>query len=512
MRAAIYVRLSNRDKTEGDSIESQLQLCRDEAARLDHDIVAEYTDDGYSGTLGIDDRPGLNEAYTDAKKSKFEIIIARSLARLSRANRGRIYDVLEPFEELGIQFYTFKEQLIDLDNILTPIRSIINADELDKIAERMTRGKYNKDKITHGGQVMFGYERVRIHPDTVFKIVPAEAAIVRNIYKDFLDGLDYSEIAAKVAKTGIPKHTDSEWNNYDIKRILVHEIYTGRYLYGKHQTKKSQKLFEPNYKNVPRIIDDKTFNAAQVKVKSLNRRSNRRAPSGEYLLRGLIHCDKCGGLYNTDTAHVGGKKYLYYVHTNYKLDKYKTCANRKVRLNQKIVDERIKAELIGLSKASPAEIVKEHKAKTKPALAKLKKNERLQGKIKADQARIRKLVTAGKFEADDYLLEKERLENELQVLKDEAEELKVVTSPKYFSMMPPDLEEDYYRHLETQIETDDFDYDTWCLFVDEWGVEVKVIKGAKTKLKAELMLISDLGSLSVGGTNGNAILSKRVVV
>ncbi len=512
MRAAIYVRLSNRDKTEGDSIESQLQLCRDEAGRLDYDIVAEYKDDGFSGTLGISERPGLNDAYTDAKKGKFEIVIARSLARLSRAGRGRIYDVLEPFEELGVQFYTFKEQLIDLDNILTPIRSIINADELDKIAERMTRGKYNKDKITHGGPVMFGYERIRKHPDTTFKIVPAEAAIVKKIYKYFLGGLDYSEIAGKVAKTGIKKHTDSEWNNYDIKGILVHEIYTGKYLYGKNQSTKSKKLFKPSYKDVPRIIDDKTWLNAQVKIKSLNRRSNRRAPSGDYLLRGLIHCDKCDGLYNTDTASVGGKKYLYYIHTNYKLEKYKTCPNRKVRLNQKIVDERVKAELIELSKISPAEIIKEHKAKTKPALAKLKKNERAQNRIKAAQVRIRKLVTEGKFEADDYLLEKERLDNELQIFKDEAEELEVITSPRHFSMMPPDVEEDYYRYMETQIEKDDFDHDTWCLFVDDWGVEVKVIKGAKTKLKAELQLISELGSLSIGGTNGDAILSKRAVV
>lgn len=78
----MYARVStNRDQT----VENQLLALRDWADAQRHDVVAEYTDEGISGSKGRDKRPGLDDMVRDATLGRLDMIATTSLDRLGRS-------------------------------------------------------------------------------------------------------------------------------------------------------------------------------------------------------------------------------------------------------------------------------------------------------------------------------------------------------------------------------------------------------------------------------------------
>ena len=88
MKAALYVRTSTNDQT----TENQERELRAVAARLGHEIVEVYADNGISGAKGRDRRPAFDRLCRDATRRRFDIIMAWSVDRLGRslAGSGRI--------------------------------------------------------------------------------------------------------------------------------------------------------------------------------------------------------------------------------------------------------------------------------------------------------------------------------------------------------------------------------------------------------------------------------------
>ena len=84
-KVAEYLRLSrdDGDKMESDSIRNQRELIRDYLAKHD-DLkhVAEYVDDGYSGSNF--DRPGFKRMMEDIQAGKVNCIIVKDLSRFGR--------------------------------------------------------------------------------------------------------------------------------------------------------------------------------------------------------------------------------------------------------------------------------------------------------------------------------------------------------------------------------------------------------------------------------------------
>ena len=81
MKAALYVRTSTVDQTT-DNQERELQAV---AARLGHEIVEVYADNGISGAKGRDRRPAFDRLCRDATRRRFDIIMAWSVDRLGRS-------------------------------------------------------------------------------------------------------------------------------------------------------------------------------------------------------------------------------------------------------------------------------------------------------------------------------------------------------------------------------------------------------------------------------------------
>jgi DNA invertase Pin-like site-specific DNA recombinase len=105
--AAIYVRVS----TDGQSVENQVQELRQIAERRGWEIVETYSDAGISGAKGRDKRPGLDRMLNDAKRRKFDVIMAWAIDRLGRS----LIDLLGTIQELeacGVDLF-LEQQAID---------------------------------------------------------------------------------------------------------------------------------------------------------------------------------------------------------------------------------------------------------------------------------------------------------------------------------------------------------------------------------------------------------------
>lgn len=311
--AAIYVRLSNEDRVKGDNLDEQIQTCQEYADNKGLEVVGIYADDGVSGAKI--NRPGLNDAITDADEGKFIVLIVRSHTRFSRdvTAAGLLQ---EQFELAGVNIHY--ENLggpIDRDTsagIWTDGVMKIKAEaERADIRDRVNRGKYRaarEGKIVISWRVPYGYARKRHNADkpreayTSLEVVPAEAAVVRRIFEDFLKGANYSQIARELNEKGILRHEPTPWTVKNVSQIIRSKTYAGTWHYGRYKAKTrrvgmkdvTERWTVPDNDpsvvkvEVEPIIYQATFDDAQIKAQTIAR-INAKQHEYFYLLRGLFY-------------------------------------------------------------------------------------------------------------------------------------------------------------------------------------------------------------------------------
>jgi predicted site-specific integrase-resolvase len=104
MNAAIYARVSTTEQKGGYSLPIQVQACREYAARLGLEVVAEFQDD-ISGATRLDERIGGRMLLELAANSRIEAVIIWRLDRLSRPPEheySRLLTAIEHFRRHGV--------------------------------------------------------------------------------------------------------------------------------------------------------------------------------------------------------------------------------------------------------------------------------------------------------------------------------------------------------------------------------------------------------------------------
>jgi DNA invertase Pin-like site-specific DNA recombinase len=103
-RVAIYARVSTTDQT----CENQLRDLRDYCRARAWQEVAEYIDEGASGTT--DRRPALDRLMTTVKARRVDVVVVAAFDRFSRSVR-HLVETLEHFRHLRIEFISLREQI-----------------------------------------------------------------------------------------------------------------------------------------------------------------------------------------------------------------------------------------------------------------------------------------------------------------------------------------------------------------------------------------------------------------
>jgi len=240
-RAAIYLRLSRDDKTTGESesISGQRMYLEEFCRKNGFDIVAEYIDDGFSGTSF--QRPDFIRMLDDAKKGLFCTIITKDMSRLGRDYIATGEYIERYFPENGLRYIAANDGVDTAKdsggNEMIAFRAVFNdmyAKDISKKVRAALDAKRNAGKFI-GSLAPYGYKKSE---NDKGKLVPDEKTkdVVDRIFCEFVGGKSMLSIAKSLTSDGVltpsaykfgREKGSAVWNSVMIKRILSNPTYVG---------------------------------------------------------------------------------------------------------------------------------------------------------------------------------------------------------------------------------------------------------------------------------------------
>lgn len=222
-RAAVYVRVSTEDQAkEGYGLAVQRERCRAQATAKGLAVVAEFADEGISGTLDATGRPGLADLLAAAHMREIDTVIVLSLDRLARKTR-LVLEIVEALTRAGVALVSVKESL-DTDTpqgqfTLTIFAALAQL-ERDVIVQRTTDGRNSRGRKDgeRGGRVPMGYRRIG---DGLVEVDPTAAGVVRSIFARRADGWTLQRIADALNASATPNPQGGRrWEPATVRAVL----------------------------------------------------------------------------------------------------------------------------------------------------------------------------------------------------------------------------------------------------------------------------------------------------
>lgn len=241
LRAAIYARFST-DMQRDASIEDQIRSCREHAARQGLEVVEIYSDKAISGASLM--RSGIQKLLRDAQGNAFDVVLSEALDRLSR-NQADIAAIFQKLQFREVMIETVSEGVISEMHI--GLKGTLNSLFIRDLAVKTRRGLKGRALAgkSAGGKA-YGYKNVIRYDDAGEpirgdrKIDPAEARVVKRIFKDYAAGLSPRKIAEALNDEGIPGPTGRGWRTSTLHGnrergtgILNNELYIGRQIWNR---------------------------------------------------------------------------------------------------------------------------------------------------------------------------------------------------------------------------------------------------------------------------------------
>jgi site-specific DNA recombinase len=316
MRVSIYARYSS-DKQREASIEDQVRLCEERAAREGWRVVKRYTDHAISGASLV--RTGIQALMQDAQSGKFDLVLTESLDRISR-DQEDIAGLYKRLRFAGVKIYTLSEgEIAELHIGFTGTMSALYLKSLGEKTWRGQSGRVRSGKS--GGGNCYGYDVVKKlnkagepeHGER--RVNDEEAAIISYIFNEYATGKSPTVTAHALNKRNIPGPAGKAWGpstiNGNWRRgtgILNNELYIGRLVWNRLAYIKNpdtgKRVSRLNKKSaliitdVPelRIIDQDLWERVKERQQDLRKLPSfheRQRP--RMLLSYLLKCSCCGG-------------------------------------------------------------------------------------------------------------------------------------------------------------------------------------------------------------------------
>lgn len=307
MNAVIYARYSSHNQRD-ESIEGQLRECHAFAAANGLTVIHEYCDRALSGTT--DNRPEFQQLIEDSRRGQFQAVIMYTLDRFAR-NRYDSAIYKSKLKKNGVRIYYAKQPLpegpesIILESVLEGYAEYYS----ENLSRNIKRGLMENalQGIAPGGNCMpLGYQ---VGPDRKHQIEPVGAAVVRDIFQKYADGIPVSRIITYCNEKGYKTIRGGSFNKNSLKTLLKNEAYIGTYRF----------MGVTMEHTIPPIIDKDLFERVQETI-SRNAKTKARAKAHEdYLLTGTVFCGHCNSpMVGESGTSKTGKFYHYY-----------TCISRK---------------------------------------------------------------------------------------------------------------------------------------------------------------------------------------
>ncbi len=334
MKVAIYCRLSEEDRNkqfetdDSNSIQNQKAMLKQYADEQGWDVYEIYSDDDYTGSDRR--RPAFNRLLKDAEDRKFNIVLCKTQSRFTRELELVEKYIHGLFPLWGIRFVSI------VDNADTAnkgnkksrqINGLVNEwyleDMSDNIKSVLTSRRQNGFHI--GAFALYGYKK---DPDQKGHLIIDEeaAAVVREVFTLFSQGMGKTAIARLLNDRGIPNPTEYKrrnglrykqpdnknstlWKYFAISDMLINEIYIGNMVQGKYGSiSYKTKINKPRPKSEwyivegthEPIIDRELWDRVQAMVAE---RAKPFSTGNIGLFAKKVRCVNCGYIMRSSKSH-----------------------------------------------------------------------------------------------------------------------------------------------------------------------------------------------------------------
>lgn len=412
-RAAIYTRYSSHMQFKR-STPDQIYQCKEAAEQNGWTIDEAHirSDEEKTGRT-LHGRNALAEllALAKMKPKPFDVIMVDDPSRLGR-DQADALNILKRLKFHGVELYITSYRLCSNQPFFREMFSqMAHRAEEESLQHgwRVRRGKKGRFRDGyHPGGACFGYviepiedtSRRGVHGR--FEIIGCkqrineeQAAIVRRIFAEYIDGRSSTQIARALNKDEVPPpqgartRCEASWSKEATYSILTNERYIGNVYWnrtyqipdpdtGKMKSRlRSEKEVMYRHDEDLRIIPDEVFQAAKEQRKRLHRDNrvqtlggmSRTAAARQYLLSGLLKCGVCG-----NNMPVLGGRPIYYGCKMYR--QRGTCSN-SVTIRLDVLEQALKDSLSAIFKDPTfrplivAEVIEEvHRLKAKEQILK----------------------------------------------------------------------------------------------------------------------------------------------
>jgi site-specific DNA recombinase len=281
-RCGLYLRVSTGPQVEGCSLKTQKRQLLLYASARGYQVHDLYVDAGLSAKNMK--RPELQRLLADVEKGCVDIVLVWTVDRISRSMRD-LLSLIETFREHGVEFAAVEQQFDTSDPIGLLTLNILGSFaqfEREILVERTKEGHLRRLHRSDWscGPVPFGYRKV----DGKLVEEPAEAEVVRRIFRLFLNLRTMKGVARRLNEEGVRTRAGKLWSDNQVKYILTNPVYAGANVYGRHKKGDTRVKERSEWAIVPGMRDPLVASTLFEQVQEVIRpkarfRSSRRRPS-----------------------------------------------------------------------------------------------------------------------------------------------------------------------------------------------------------------------------------------
>ena len=260
LRAGIYARVSTVEQAEsGTSLATQIEHCRTHATSKGWSVVAEFVDEGVSGTSA--QRPSLDAMFAAVHQGELDAVVVLRLDRFARSMR-HLCGMIADLDAAGVQFVTVDGHFDTATSQGRLMRNILGSFaefERDMIVERTSAGlrRVAADGYWPGGTVPYGWRLDRSAGRSRLVIDDQAADTLRLIITLIVDrGQTTGEVATHLNTMGITPPRADRWHHNMIRHLLSRTPLSGNWTYAKPRRGSQQPMGAPLDVPIPPVVDE----------------------------------------------------------------------------------------------------------------------------------------------------------------------------------------------------------------------------------------------------------------
>ena len=266
-----------------------------------------YADEGITGT-STTHRTEFKRLIADCNAGKIDLVLVKSISRFARDTVDCLHTVRR-LKEKGIAV-RFERENIDSTSedgeLLLTLLASFAQEESRSIGDNIRWGVRRRfaEGIPNGHKAPYGYT----WDGEMFRIVPAEGKVVKEIYRRYLAGESAYAIANSLAEHGIMGRQGRPIEQTTVKDILSNCSYTGTMALQKNYITEGH-IRKRNKGELPMYLVEGTFEPLVSKTdfdkaQEIRKRRAERAVNRNPVLpfSGMVKCGCCGGGFSRRTA------------------------------------------------------------------------------------------------------------------------------------------------------------------------------------------------------------------